>query len=197
MVHPAESGWTSKSFSTNISSHCIYTSAFCERSRFVFFGEDGRPVGLKLTYRVPGQRGSASTIKIEVNGFQLTQAPAQASWQTFEVCVLSDCVTDGLNELVITWPDEGDIRTFCWSVQRTHCWPDACLAFIGYLAKSIPCGLSIHARIRQKSSRRVWSNQRTRRFLRARPPPLLPLNNDPEARDARPPGVAAARAWTS
>jgi hypothetical protein len=108
MIRPSEEGWTSKSFSTNISSHSIYTSAFTERSKFVFFGEKGRSVGLKLTYRVPGQNAPAGGINIHVNGHHLAQAPAAATWQTFEVCILSDVLADGLNEVSITWPNEGE-----------------------------------------------------------------------------------------
>lgn len=108
MLCPSEPAWTSKSFSTNRASRCIYSSAFWETSKLVFFGETGRSVGLKLTYRVPGQRGHESTITVDVNGHRLARAPALATWRTVELIVSSDCVTDGVNEIVITWPDEGE-----------------------------------------------------------------------------------------
>ncbi len=47
VIRLSESGWTSKSFFTNVSSRSIYTSAFNETSKFVFFAESARPVGLK------------------------------------------------------------------------------------------------------------------------------------------------------
>jgi hypothetical protein len=108
MLRPSEFAWTSKSFSTNRASHCIYASAFWETSKFVFFGERGRAVGLKLTYRVPGAGETGGRIRVELNGQELAQAPAEAAWRTFEINVAGDYVVDGLNEIVITWPDEGE-----------------------------------------------------------------------------------------
>ncbi len=107
MLRPSELAWTSKSFSTNRASHCIYASAFWETSKFVFFGERGRPVGFKLTYRVPGAR-PAGRIGVEVNGHQLAQAPAEGTWRTLELNVSGDYITEGVNEIVVTWPDEAE-----------------------------------------------------------------------------------------
>ena len=108
MLRPSEAAWTSKSFSTNRASHCIYASAFSEISKFVFFGERAQRVGLKLTFRVPGQRGLEGTVRIDVNGAQLTQAPAASTWQTLAISIPGDRVTDGLNEIVIAWPVDGE-----------------------------------------------------------------------------------------
>ena len=108
LLRPAELAWTSKSFSTNRASHCIYASAFWEQSKFVFLGERGRPVGLRLTYRVPDAAQTGDMIRVEVNGHQLAQAPAEARWRTLEIVISSDFVTDGQNEVVITWPDAGE-----------------------------------------------------------------------------------------
>jgi len=108
MLRPSEPAWTSKAFSNNRASHCIYTSAFWETSKFVFFGEGKRPVGLKLTYRVPDRGSPGGLLRIELNGHPVAHATAAARWQTLELCVLGDCVADGLNEIVIRWPDEGD-----------------------------------------------------------------------------------------
>jgi hypothetical protein len=108
MLGPSERAWTSKSFPTNRGSHSIYASAFWDTSKFVFFGEKGRPIGLKFTYRVPNLPGAGS-VKIDVNGHRVAQAPAAATWQTFEIYVLSHYVVDGLNEIVIAWPNDEEI----------------------------------------------------------------------------------------
>ncbi len=104
MLGPSERAWTSKSFSTNRGSHCIYASAFLETSKFVFFGEKGQPIGLKFTYRVPNPPSSDGTVEIDVNGHRVAQAPVEGTWQTLEICILNNYVVDGLNEIVITWP---------------------------------------------------------------------------------------------
>lgn len=105
MLDHQQSGWTSKSFSTNRGSHCIYASALRETSKFVFFAEGGRPVGLKFTYRVPALPGSDGVVEIDVNGHRLAHAPVSKTWQTLELNILNNYVVDGLNEIVITWPN--------------------------------------------------------------------------------------------
>jgi hypothetical protein len=106
MLGPSERAWTTMAFPRNRASHCIYASAFWETSKFVFFGEKGRPIGLKLTYRVPNPPRSGGTVEIDVNGHRVAQAPVGESWQTLEIYILNDYVVDGLNEIVITWPNE-------------------------------------------------------------------------------------------
>jgi hypothetical protein len=108
MLGPLERIWTSKSFSTNRGSHCIYASAFWETSKFIFFSEKEQPVGLRLTFRVPDLSGSGEMLAIKVNGHLVAQAPAGESWQTLEMFVLGDNVVDGKNEIVITWPNQDE-----------------------------------------------------------------------------------------
>jgi hypothetical protein len=108
MLSPSERAWTSKSFSTNRATHCIYASAFWETSKFVFFAEQGRSIGLKFTYRVPHPPKSDDTVEVHVNGHVVARAPAERTWQTLEMCILDDYVVDGLNEVVIAWPKEGE-----------------------------------------------------------------------------------------
>jgi hypothetical protein len=108
MAGPSERAWTSRSFPNNRGSHSIYASAFWETSKFVFFSEKRRPVGLKLTYRVPTLSRADGTVEIDVNGQRVAQVPVGRAWQTLELSILSDCVVDGTNEIVIAWPREDD-----------------------------------------------------------------------------------------
>jgi hypothetical protein len=43
-----------------------------------------------------------------VNGHRVAQAPADPNWQTLEMLIEGNYVSDGTNEIVITWPDEVD-----------------------------------------------------------------------------------------
>lgn len=108
MLGPAERTWTSQSFSNNRWSLSLYGSAFSDRSKFIFFGDKGRAVGLRLTYRVPTLMGSDATVSIEVNGHRLTQAPVGKTWRTLELSVPSDYLVNGMNEVLVTWPDDED-----------------------------------------------------------------------------------------
>ena len=108
MLGPTERSWTSRSFTQNHGSHCIYASAFLETSKFIFFAEKGQPVGLKFTYRVPTSSTSAGTVEIDVNGHRVARVPAGRTWQTLEMSILGNYVADGINEIVITWPNEDE-----------------------------------------------------------------------------------------
>lgn len=105
MLGPSERCWTTKSFAQNRALHCIYALAFWDTSRFVFFGEKGRPIGLRVTYRVPSVSKSGGIIDIAVNGHRVAEAPVERTWQTLEVSVLGNCAANGLNEIVLAWPD--------------------------------------------------------------------------------------------
>lgn len=106
MLTPSERAWTSKSFSTNRGTHCIYTSAFWRQSKFVFVAEKGRAVGLKCTYRVPEPPCAGAKVDIAVNGHLVAGVPAESTWQTLHVSILGEEIIDGLNKIVITWPDD-------------------------------------------------------------------------------------------
>jgi hypothetical protein len=105
---PSERGWTSRSLPTNRGSHCIYASAFWGTSRFLFIGEKSQPIGLRFTYRIPTSSLCDGEVEIEVNGHRVGQAPAAPTWQTLELLIEGNYVSDGTNEIVITWPDEVD-----------------------------------------------------------------------------------------
>ena len=104
MLSDPSFGWTSRSFSDNRASHCMYASAFLETSKFIFFGEKGRPVGVKLAYRIQNDLKPEGRVKISANGHALAQAPVGSSWRTFETTIAGDKIVDGLNEIEIKWP---------------------------------------------------------------------------------------------
>jgi len=109
----SQDAWTSRSFPNNYGSHAMYAAAFFPTSKFVFFGEGGHPVHLKLTYRVPGLDGSDDAIAIDVNGHAIARAPARAAWGKLDVTVPGNCVLDGINEMTIVWPDVNrELRSF-------------------------------------------------------------------------------------
>ena len=98
--------WMSQSLPTNRGSRSIFSSAFYQTSEFVFFGDRGRPAGLKFVYRIPNLPASNGSVAIDVNNHRLAEVPAGPTWQTFEISILGDHVVDGMNHITITWPDE-------------------------------------------------------------------------------------------
>jgi hypothetical protein len=109
MLGPAERAWTSQSFSNNRWSPSLYGSAFSNNSKFIFFGEKGRKVGLRLTCRIPTLSGFHATVGIEVNGHGLAQATVGPTWRTTELVIPTEYLVDGINEVLLTWPDDDDV----------------------------------------------------------------------------------------
>jgi len=103
----SQDSWTTRSFPNNYGSHAMYASAFSRTSNFVFFGEKGQPVHLKLTCRVPAPLAPDSVIAIDVNGHSVAQMPATGAWQNLEAIVPGQFILEGMNEVAIVWP-EGD-----------------------------------------------------------------------------------------
>ena len=108
MLVPWEHAWTSKSFATNRGSRCIYASAFWKTSKFVFLGEKGKSIGLKFTHRIPNLQRSDVAVEINVNGRNVAQPLADRTWKTLEARISGDYLVDGLNEVVVVWPDQED-----------------------------------------------------------------------------------------
>lgn len=97
--------WMTCSLPNNGGARSLFASAYWETSKFIFFGERGRAAGLKLTYRLPAP-SRVGVIEIAVNNQLITRAPVDDHWQTISVSIMADCVADGINEIVITWPGE-------------------------------------------------------------------------------------------
>ena len=102
----SERGWTSRAFPTNHGSHSIYSSAFWEISNFVFFAERGQNIDITFTYRVRFSSAVGETVTVDVNGRRVAELPAGQTWCTRRISVPSDCIVDGLNEILISWPTE-------------------------------------------------------------------------------------------
>lgn len=81
-----------------------YYKAYSPESRFVFVGEAGLPVVLRLTCRLPNQRPARGTIHVEVNGRGQREVEVSGEWQTWDITVAGEVTRDGLNEVGIRWP---------------------------------------------------------------------------------------------
>ena len=108
LAGPAERAWTTRAFVNNRRSHAAYSSALWKRSKFVFIGERGRAVGLKLTYRIPQSSAPNGEIAIDIGGHRVAEAVAEHTWRTIEISIPGPCVVDGLNEITLTWPSAED-----------------------------------------------------------------------------------------
>ncbi len=97
--------WMTCSLPNNGGSRSLFASAYWETSKFIFLGERGRAAGLKLTYRLPAPC-RFGMIAIAINSHLIARAPIDDEWQTLSVSILGDYVVEGINEIVITWPDE-------------------------------------------------------------------------------------------
>lgn len=81
--------------------HCQMT----ERDGTFFFVASGKSaVRLALTYRVPGEDGGES-VSVTINGEQLASLPAPSAWRATTLTVPASQLVDGVNELVIRWPE--------------------------------------------------------------------------------------------
>ena len=81
-----------------------YYQAFRLDSRFVFVGEAGRAVKLRLTCRLPRHSQLPGPISVELNGRRQDEIVIDRAWGTWEFVVSSEVVRDGLNQVVIRWP---------------------------------------------------------------------------------------------
>jgi hypothetical protein len=104
----SQSAWTSKSLPGNGGSQCMYASAFWPTSNFIFFSDGGRQIGLKLTYRIPESSSLNAKVGIQVNGSSVAEGRAGPAWRTLDTTIPGDCVMKGINQILITWPDEED-----------------------------------------------------------------------------------------
>jgi hypothetical protein len=81
-----------------------YYNAYSIESRFVFVGEAGVPVRLRLTCRLPGDSAQEGQIHVEVNGKRIGETTIHRDWETWDLFVAAQIVVDGLNDVVIRWP---------------------------------------------------------------------------------------------
>jgi hypothetical protein len=81
-----------------------YYKAYSPESRFVFVGEEGLPLALHLTCRIPNMEESQGIIIVEVNGRERREIEVSRDWQTWEINVGGEVTRNGLNEIVVYWP---------------------------------------------------------------------------------------------
>jgi hypothetical protein len=81
-----------------------YYQAFRPESRFVFVGEAGRAVKLRLTCRLPRDAETQDTMSVALNGRRQAEMVIDRAWRTWDLVVFSEVVREGLNEISIRWP---------------------------------------------------------------------------------------------
>lgn len=84
-----------------------YYKAYERDSRFFFVGEKSSPVELRLTCRRPAGGPTETNVTIEVNGKVVSSAAIDSQWETLKFIVPAGLVRDGVNEVVIRWPEAG------------------------------------------------------------------------------------------
>jgi hypothetical protein len=104
-VAPHAREWTSRSFAFNRNIGRDYARAYWTRSRFFFFCDIVMPVGLTATCRLPPGSSAGADVSIAVNGHPQLSTPIDARWQTLSLVVPEADVREGLNEVVIEWPE--------------------------------------------------------------------------------------------
>jgi hypothetical protein len=73
-------------------------------SRFVFVGEAGRPVRLRLTGRLPGSTSSPGNLLLSLNDRPQAKLEIGGVWETWDLAIPGDAVREGVNEVSIRWP---------------------------------------------------------------------------------------------
>jgi hypothetical protein len=102
---PQELTWKLPSFTGPVSNvYRDYYRAYNIESRFVFVGNAGCDVLLRLTCRLPGTEDSEDKIFVEINGKRLAEEKVGAKWETREMVIGGEMVQDGLNAVIIHWP---------------------------------------------------------------------------------------------
>lgn len=81
-----------------------YFRAFWPESKFIFIGEAGHPVSLRLTCRLPKPAPREGQISIEFNDKPQGEIVSNTDWTTWEINLTGESVRDGFNEVVLHWP---------------------------------------------------------------------------------------------
>jgi hypothetical protein len=81
-----------------------YYRAYDTESRFIFVGEAGYPVQLRLACRLPRSAKGEDTISLEVNGRLQGEMVMGRNWTTWDIAVDGEALRDGINEIVVSWP---------------------------------------------------------------------------------------------
>jgi hypothetical protein len=78
--------------------------AYGIESRFLFIGEAGQPVRLRLTGRLPGSAPPRRTLLLSLNDRPQVEIEIGGTWETWELAIPGEAVREGVNEVSIRWP---------------------------------------------------------------------------------------------
>jgi hypothetical protein len=81
-----------------------YYKAYWRESKFVFVGEANGRLQLRLTSRLPDIT-TDNTISLFLNGNHIGDANLDRQWNTFDIITEDGAMREGLNEIVIRWPE--------------------------------------------------------------------------------------------
>jgi hypothetical protein len=81
-----------------------YFRAFWPDSKFVFIGEAGLPVNLRMTCRLSKHSPDEGKISVDCNGTPQVEMTVNKEWSSWDIAVPGDVVHDGLNEIEVHWP---------------------------------------------------------------------------------------------
>ena len=81
-----------------------YYRAYWPDSKFVFIGEKGLPVDLRMTCRLSRFSPDEGKISVDCNGKPQVEMTIDKEWSSWEITVPGDVVHDGLNEIEVHWP---------------------------------------------------------------------------------------------
>lgn len=81
-----------------------FYQAFGAESRFIFVASAGRPLNLRLCWRLGSQRTRNATAAILLNDRLLDELPLNAEWTVAELELPGALVSTGTNRLIIRWP---------------------------------------------------------------------------------------------
>jgi hypothetical protein len=79
-----------------------YFRAYSPATRFIFVGEAGRPLVLRVACRTPHVAGGR--IHVDINGAAAASVTICSDWQALELELGADAVLNGVNEIAIHWP---------------------------------------------------------------------------------------------
>jgi hypothetical protein len=80
-----------------------YFKAYGVESRFIFVSEANCHARLSLTCRLPSK--TEGIVSIEVSGKRIAEIAVTRSWKTWDITVVGELVREGINEIVIRWPN--------------------------------------------------------------------------------------------
>ena len=99
-----------------------YYQAYGLESRFVFVGEAGCPLRLRLTCRLPYLDPPEAAISVVLNGSPQAEIVINHEWSSWDLDLPGESVRDGVNEIMVRWPmPQFDSRAALQKAVRDMC----------------------------------------------------------------------------